>query len=127
HPRRADRRREGGRGDRDRALDVPAPGLKAPPGAQRGRTRQLPGRGTSSAVPPRTRAPSADARLVGQIRAGVERATRSDGRLPQRAPTTRRATVTPNRHGSSVIEFPNEHELVTTRKFEAPIATVVDV
>ena len=33
----------------------------------------------------------------------------------------------PNRHGSSVIEFPSELEIVTTREFEAPIALVFDV
>ena len=35
--------------------------------------------------------------------------------------------MTPNRHGSSVIEFPNELEIVTTRKFDAPLALVFDV
>jgi uncharacterized protein YndB with AHSA1/START domain len=35
--------------------------------------------------------------------------------------------VIPNRHGSSVIEFPSELEIVTTRKFEAPIELVFDV
>jgi uncharacterized protein YndB with AHSA1/START domain len=35
--------------------------------------------------------------------------------------------VTPNRHGSSVIEFPSELEIVTTREFEAPLALVFDV
>jgi uncharacterized protein YndB with AHSA1/START domain len=35
--------------------------------------------------------------------------------------------VTPNRHGSSVIEYPTELEIVTTRKFDAPIALVFDV
>ena len=35
--------------------------------------------------------------------------------------------MTPNRHGSSVIEFPNELEIVTTREFDAPIALVFDV
>src|SRR5262249_1898944 len=39
----------------------------------------------------------------------------------------RRAAVTPNRHGSSVIEFPNELEIVTTREFDAPIELVFDV
>jgi Activator of Hsp90 ATPase homolog 1-like protein len=39
----------------------------------------------------------------------------------------RRAAVTPNRHGSSVIEFPTELEIVTTREFEAPVALVFDV
>src|SRR5579859_818211 len=57
----------------------------------------------------------------------MERSTGSDGRLPQRTPTTRRAAVTPTRHGSAVIEFPNELEIVTTRQFEAPIALVFDV
>jgi uncharacterized protein YndB with AHSA1/START domain len=35
--------------------------------------------------------------------------------------------VTPNRHGSSVIEFPNDLEIVTTREFDAPIELVFDV
>jgi uncharacterized protein YndB with AHSA1/START domain len=35
--------------------------------------------------------------------------------------------VTPDRHGSAVIEFPNELEIVITRKFDAPIALVFDV
>jgi len=35
--------------------------------------------------------------------------------------------VAPNRHGSSVIEFPNELEIVTTREFDAPIELVFDV
>jgi len=35
--------------------------------------------------------------------------------------------VKANRHGSSVIEFPSELEIVTTREFEAPIALVFDV
>jgi uncharacterized protein YndB with AHSA1/START domain len=35
--------------------------------------------------------------------------------------------VTPNRHGSAVIEFPSELEIVTTRRFDAPIALVFDV
>jgi uncharacterized protein YndB with AHSA1/START domain len=35
--------------------------------------------------------------------------------------------VTPNRHGSSVIAYPNELEVVTTREFDAPIALVFDV
>ena len=35
--------------------------------------------------------------------------------------------MTPNRHGSSVIEYPNELEIVTTREFDAPIALVFDV
>src|SRR5437588_11198571 len=40
-PGHADRRREGGRDDRERPLDVPASGLEAPTGAERGRTRQV--------------------------------------------------------------------------------------
>jgi uncharacterized protein YndB with AHSA1/START domain len=32
-----------------------------------------------------------------------------------------------NQHGSTVREFPNELEIVTTRKFNAPIALVFDV
>jgi uncharacterized protein YndB with AHSA1/START domain len=35
--------------------------------------------------------------------------------------------VTPKRHGSAVIEFPNDLEIVLTREFEAPIALVFDV
>src|SRR5581483_6683036 len=76
-----------------------------------------PGAGATAAVP----------RVARQVRAGVERAPRSDGRLPQRATTTRRAAMTPNRHGSSVIEFPTELEIVTTREFDAPIELVFDV
>jgi len=34
--------------------------------------------------------------------------------------------VTANRHGSSVIEFPSELEIVTTRSFDAPIELVFD-
>jgi uncharacterized protein YndB with AHSA1/START domain len=34
--------------------------------------------------------------------------------------------VTPDRHGSSVIEFPNDLEVLVTREFEAPIALVFD-
>ena len=35
--------------------------------------------------------------------------------------------MTPNRHGSAVIEFPNELEILVTREFDAPIALVFDV
>jgi uncharacterized protein YndB with AHSA1/START domain len=35
--------------------------------------------------------------------------------------------VTPDRHGSAVIEFPNELEVVITREFDAPIALVFEV
>jgi uncharacterized protein YndB with AHSA1/START domain len=35
--------------------------------------------------------------------------------------------VTPNRHGSSVIEYPTELEIVTTREFDAPLDLVFDV
>ena len=35
--------------------------------------------------------------------------------------------MTPHRHGSAVIEFPNELEIVTTREFGAPIELVFDV
>jgi uncharacterized protein YndB with AHSA1/START domain len=35
--------------------------------------------------------------------------------------------VTPNRHGSARIEFPNELEVLITREFDAPIALVFDV
>ena len=34
--------------------------------------------------------------------------------------------MTPNRHGSSVIEFPNALDIVTTRRFDAPIQLVFD-
>ena len=33
----------------------------------------------------------------------------------------------PDRHGTAVIEFPNELEIVTTRVFDAPIELVFDV
>jgi uncharacterized protein YndB with AHSA1/START domain len=35
--------------------------------------------------------------------------------------------MTPNRHGSAVIEFPSELEILLTRDFEAPIDLVFDV
>ena len=35
--------------------------------------------------------------------------------------------MTPNRHGSAHIEFPNELDVVITREFDAPIALVFDV
>ena len=35
--------------------------------------------------------------------------------------------MTPDRHGSAVITFPNELEVVITREFDAPIALVFDV
>ena len=35
--------------------------------------------------------------------------------------------MTPDRHGSAVIDFPTELEIVTTRDFEAPIKLVFDV
>jgi uncharacterized protein YndB with AHSA1/START domain len=35
--------------------------------------------------------------------------------------------VTLDRHGSAVIEFPNDLEIVTTRAFDAPIGLVFDV
>ena len=35
--------------------------------------------------------------------------------------------MTANRHGSAVIEFPNDLEIVITRDFEAPIELVFDV
>src|SRR5260221_8136680 len=87
----------------------------------------MPGGGASPVVPPGTRAPSAVARLGGQVRAGDERPTGPDGRLPQRATTTRRAAVTLNRHASAVIEFPSDLEIVTTREFDTPIELVFDV
>jgi uncharacterized protein YndB with AHSA1/START domain len=39
----------------------------------------------------------------------------------------RRSAVTPHRHGSAVIEFPSELEILITRNFDAPIALVFDV
>ena len=35
--------------------------------------------------------------------------------------------MTPNRHGSSAIEFPSELEILTTREFDAPLELVFDV
>ena len=35
--------------------------------------------------------------------------------------------MTPNRHGSAAIEFPNDLEIVITREFDAPIELVFDV
>jgi len=35
--------------------------------------------------------------------------------------------VTPHRHGSAVIEFPNDLEIVITRQFDAPIGLVFEV
>ena len=35
--------------------------------------------------------------------------------------------MTPNRHGSAVVEFPNDLEIVTTREFDAPLELVFDV
>jgi uncharacterized protein YndB with AHSA1/START domain len=35
--------------------------------------------------------------------------------------------VTPNRHGSQLVEYPSELEIVTTRMFDAPIGLVFDV
>jgi uncharacterized protein YndB with AHSA1/START domain len=35
--------------------------------------------------------------------------------------------VTPNRHGSAVVELPNDLEVLISRKFDAPIALVFDV
>lgn len=35
--------------------------------------------------------------------------------------------MTPHRHGSARIEFPNDLEIVTTREFDAPIELVFDV
>jgi uncharacterized protein YndB with AHSA1/START domain len=45
----------------------------------------------------------------------------------QRATTARRAAVTPDRHGSAVIEFPNDLEILIIREFHAPIDLVFDV
>lgn len=35
--------------------------------------------------------------------------------------------MTSNRHGSSVVEYPSDLEIVTTRKFDAPLELVYDV
>jgi uncharacterized protein YndB with AHSA1/START domain len=35
--------------------------------------------------------------------------------------------VIPNRHGSSVVEYPSDLEIVTTREFDAPLELVFDV
>lgn len=35
--------------------------------------------------------------------------------------------MTPNRHGSSVVEYPSDLEIVTTREFDAPLQLVFDV
>jgi len=35
--------------------------------------------------------------------------------------------VTSNRHGSQIIEFPNDLEIVMTREFDAPIELVFDI
>jgi uncharacterized protein YndB with AHSA1/START domain len=35
--------------------------------------------------------------------------------------------VTPTGHGSTVIDLPNDHDVLITREFEAPIALVFDV
>ena len=35
--------------------------------------------------------------------------------------------MTPDRHGSAVIEYPNALEIVTAREFDAPIELVYDV
>jgi uncharacterized protein YndB with AHSA1/START domain len=40
---------------------------------------------------------------------------------------SKESAVTPKRHGSSHIEFPNDLEIVLTREFDAPIQLVFDV
>ena len=35
--------------------------------------------------------------------------------------------MTPNRHGSAVVEFPSDLAIVTTREFDAPLELVFDV
>lgn len=35
--------------------------------------------------------------------------------------------MTPSRHGSSVVEYPNDLEILTTREFDAPLPLVWDV
>src|SRR5262249_42674109 len=39
---------------------------------------------------------------------------------------TTESAVTPDRHGSAVITYPNELEIVTTRQFDAPIGLVFE-
>jgi len=41
--------------------------------------------------------------------------------------SNRESAVTPDRHGSARIEFPNELDVLITREFDAPIALVFDV
>jgi uncharacterized protein YndB with AHSA1/START domain len=41
--------------------------------------------------------------------------------------TRRRAAVAASRHGSAVLAFPNDLEIVLTREFDAPIGLVFDV
>src|SRR5581483_9648871 len=73
-PRHAARRGEGGRDDRDRPLAVPAPGLEAPAGAQRGGARAVPCGRPPPAVQPRAGAPAAVPRVADEVRADAERA-----------------------------------------------------
>ena len=35
--------------------------------------------------------------------------------------------MTPNRHGSAIVEFPSDLEIVTSREFDAPLELVFDV
>src|SRR5262249_8026401 len=53
---------------------------------------------------------------VGQVRAGNERPTGSDRRLPEGATAV-----------TATVEFPSALEILLTREFEAPVALVFDV
>ena len=63
--------------------------------------------------------------LVKYERAWNDRMDRMDDYL--KGLTARGAAVTPNRHRSAHIEFPNDLEIVLTREFDAPIQLVFDV
>jgi hypothetical protein len=44
-----------------------------------------------------------------------------------RSYNNKKTAVTPDRHGTAVIEFPNDLEILVTREFDAPIQLVFDV
>ena len=56
-----------------------------------------------------------------------DRLDRMDDYLKELQQRQGESAVTPNRHGSAVVEFPSELEIVTTREFDAPIDLVFDV
>src|SRR5258706_12532103 len=47
--------------------------------------------------------------------------------MTSRSYRKRGTAMAPSRHGSAHIEFPNELDVLITRKFDAPIALVFDV